>query len=54
MREILPARILAACSQASSSGGVESRFLFLTREIMQGIIDGTQPIVKAVILPHGK
>jgi threonine dehydrogenase-like Zn-dependent dehydrogenase len=24
------------------------------REIMQSIIDGTQPIIKAVMLPHGK
>jgi len=24
------------------------------RGIMQGITDGTQPIIKAVMLPHGK
>ena len=25
-----------------------------TREVMEGIIDGSQPIIKAVMLPHGE
>jgi threonine dehydrogenase-like Zn-dependent dehydrogenase len=33
---------------------VSHRFGFgQAREIMQSIIDGSQPIIKAVMLPHG-